>query len=442
MSNELPVQWKEVQLSQLLKANSLFSDGDWVESKDQDPEGSNRLLQLADIGDGQFLDKSNRFLNDKQFTLLRCTPLIQGDILIARMPDPIGRACLFPAMPMRCATIVDVAILRNADANSGWLVAAINSDAFRRKIELSSCGTTRTRISRSLLTKLKLLVPPPEIQKSISTILYSIDTAIEKTESLIAKYQQIKAGLMHDLFTRGVLPSGQLRPPREQAPELYQETAIGWIPREWNVSKLGTMAKIVSGVTLGSKESSTDTIDAPYLRVANVQDGYLDLTEIKTVRVSHKTLEYLRLIPGDVLMNEGGDFDKLGRGAVWAGEIEGCVHQNHVFRVRADSTILRPYYLAYYSESSFGKKYFLLSSKQSTNLASINSTQLNAYPIALPPSCVEQDAIIQRVSGANSRINALKAEVEKLRAQKLGLMHDLLTGKVPVTIEEPEVVDG
>ncbi|MGS0756998.1 restriction endonuclease subunit S, partial [Roseateles sp. GG27B] len=291
-----------------------------------------------------------------------------------------------------------------------------------------------------------VLIPHPidkGTQQKIASILTVIDAAIESTEALIAKYRQIKAGLMHDLFTRGVLPNGQLRPPHSAAPELYQDTAIGWIPREWWVAKLGTMAKIVSGVTLGSKETPNETVDAPYLRVANVQDGYLDLTEIKTVRISRKTFEHLRLVPGDVLMNEGGDFDKLGRGAVWSGEIEDCVHQNHVFRVRTEAKVLLPNFLALYSESSFGKKYFLLNSKQSTNLASINSTQLNAYPIALPP-LAEQRAVIFRLGGANLQIDTLRTEAAKFHAQKLGLMQDLLTGKVPVKVEEPlpGVVDG
>jgi type I restriction enzyme, S subunit len=242
---------------------------------------------------------------------------------------------------------------------------------------------------------------------------------------------------MHDLFTRGVLPTGQLRPPREQAPELYQATTIGWIPREWSLRPLGEMASIVSGVTLGAKTGPTDTIDAPYLRVANVQDGYLDLSEIKTVRISPKRLEQLRLVPGDVLMNEGGDFDKLGRGAVWQGEIENCVHQNHVFRVRCNAGTLLPPYLAFYSESKFGKKYFVMSSKQSTNLASINSTQLKAYPIALPP-LAEQAVITLHVQRAKHRQDTLKAEVTNLSAQKLGLMQDLLTGKVAVKVDSPD----
>lgn len=310
-----------------------------------------------------------------------------------------------------------------------------------KKINEVTAATTVKHLSTKDLLKAKITTPSVSKQKHIANFLDGIDSSIEKTEALIAKYQQIKAGLMHDLFTRGVLPNGQLRPPREKAPELYQETAIGWIPREWAVRNLGSIARIVSGVTLGSKENGSGGLEVPYLRVANVQDGYLDLAEIKTVRITRKELEQLRLQVGDVLMNEGGDFDKLGRGAVWSGEIEDCVHQNHVFRVRTDSSSLLPYFLAFYSESTFGKKYFLISSKQSTNLASINSTQLNAYPIALPLR-EEQQAIIGRISAANCRIEKLKSEAGKLRNQKFGLMHDLLTGKVPVKVEEPEVGYG
>ena len=305
---------------------------------------------------------------------------------------------------------------------------------FIKKLNDVTAATTVKHLSTKDIVKANARFPSVTGQRRIAAILTSIDTAIEKTEALIAKYQQIKAGLMHDLFTRGVLPNGQLRPPREQAPELYQETAIGWIPKDWLLIRLGSMANIVSGVTLGAKADPTATIEAPYLRVANVQDGYLELAEIKTVRISPKTLEQLRLEPGDVLMNEGGDFDKLGRGAVWAGEIANCVHQNHVFRVRCNPNKLMPNYLAFYSESAFGKKYFVMSSKQSTNLASINSTQLKAYPIAMP-KLREQHAIIQIILRANNRLTTLRAEASTLGSQKLGLMQDLLTGKVAVKVD-------
>ena len=367
----------------------------------------------------------------------------ENDLLIAntdvtRDGDIIGVPALLPNELNDHRVLFSHHVTRlsvSSQLDTRYLYYLLCSDEYRRAMKKYARGTTVLMLDMQGIQRIPVRYPATlEAQKNTAHVLASIDTAIEKTEALIAKYQQIKAGLMHDLFTRGVLPNGQLRPPREQAPELYQETAIGWIPKDWAVRNLGSMARIVSGVTLGSKEDGSGGLEVPYLRVANVQDGYLDLTEIKTVRITRKELEQLRLQVGDVLMNEGGDFDKLGRGAVWSGEIEDCVHQNHVFRVRTDSSSLLPYYLAFYSESSFGKKYFLISSKQSTNLASINSTQLNAYPIALP-SREEQQAIIKRISAVNGRIEQMKTEAGKLRNQKSGLMHDLLTGKVPVTTE-------
>jgi type I restriction enzyme S subunit len=268
-------------------------------------------------------------------------------------------------------------------------------------------------------------------QRRIAEILSTLDEAIEQTEALIAKMQQVKAGLMHDLFTRGVTPDGRLRPTREQAPELYTESALGWIPKEWEVKPLGNLAEIISGVTLGSKNDNSDEVGVPYLRVANVQDGYFDLQEVKTIRVSRAQFEKLQLRYGDVLMNEGGDFDKLGRGSVWQEEIKPCIHQNHVFRVRPRSDQLRSFYLAFWSQSEMGKKYFVLNSKQSTNLASINSTQLNRFPVALPSSS-EQERIESRVLAFSGNVNFLEQDLAKFRQVKTGLMHELLSGRVGV----------
>ncbi len=406
------------------------------------------VFRATDIDSDGHLDLDGGAPRSVLPTKLKTKTLRLGDILLEASggaPDkPVGRVALVNQIPHRPSLTSNffrfIRPVESVDARFLlFQLIALNRSSSIWKYQQQTTGLINLKVEDYLGHK--IWRPSLAHQKKIAAILTSIDSAIEKTEALIAKYQQIKAGLMHDLFTRGVLPNGQLRPPRRETPDLYQETAIGWIPKEWDVAKLGAMAKIVSGVTLGAKESPSNTIEAPYLRVANVQDGYLDLNEIKTVSISRKTLEYLRLLPGDVLMNEGGDFDKLGRGAVWAGEIEVCVHQNHVFRVRTDPNKLLPHYLALYSESSFGKKYFLLSSKQSTNLASINSTQLNAYPIAKPdPS--EQQEIVTRLDGVNRRIMALRIETDKLRCQKSGLMQDLLTGKVEVQVNEPEVVNA
>lgn len=148
---------------------------------------------------------------------------------------------------------------------------------------------------------------------------------------------------------------------------------------------LGVVADVKSGVTKGRALRGKAAIEVPYLRVANVQDGFLDLSEMRTIEALPEDVEKYHLEDGDILMTEGGDPDKLGRGAIWRGQIEGCIHQNHVFRVRANRTKLAPEYLAALLRTPYAKRYFLSCAKRSSNLASVNSTQVKAFPVPLPP---------------------------------------------------------
>lgn len=161
-------------------------------------------------------------------------------------------------------------------------------------------------------------------------------------------------------------------------------------PKGWDSQRLETVSEIASGVTKGRKLRGKKTVEAPYLRVANVQDGYLDLENVKPIEVLPDDVEKYRLEPGDIVLTEGGDPDKLGRGAVWRGQIEGCIHQNHIFRVRANPELLVPEYLSALLGSPRGKRYFLRAAKQTTGIASINKTQLRGFPVLLPPLRLQQ----------------------------------------------------
>jgi type I restriction enzyme, S subunit len=351
-----------------------------------------------------------------------------GDVLITKdseTPDDIGIPSVVMDQIESLVCGYHLAQMRpnRALVDSVYLAKQLALPATAAYFAQRATGSTRYGLSNRTIAEVPIRLAPLRQQHRIAAILTSLDNAIEATEALIEKHQQIKAGLMHDLFTCGVSTAGPIG--------LCSEG----LPTGWRWTPLGQMAKVVGGVTLGGV-GPADGVVVPYLRVANVQDGYLALEEIKTIRVSRSVLEELRLLPGDVLMNEGGDFDKLGRGTVWSGEIDDCIHQNHVFRVRTDRSVLHPEYLALHSECHYGKRYFLISSKQSTNLASINATQLKQYPIALPP-LAEQTRIVERLSAAKSHLSGLEQSVDKLRAQKLGLMQDLLTGKVAIKVPEP-----
>ncbi|MBD2770984.1 restriction endonuclease subunit S [Iningainema sp. BLCCT55] len=255
-------------------------------------------------------------------------------------------------------------------------------------------------------------------QKKIADILSSVDEAIASTQAVIDQTRKVKQGLLQQLLTKGI---GHTR---------FKESAIGKIPEEWEVKPLQEIATIQTGLAKGKKVQG-NSVELPYLRVANVQDGYLDLSEIKMIRVAPKEIDRYRLKPGDVLLTEGGDLDKLGRGDIWRGQIEMCLHQNHIFAVRPNLNILLPEFLAAQTGSNYGKQYFLNCGKQTTNLASINSTQLKNFPAIVPPMN-EQKAIIEVLDSVRSNELAAVLELESLERLKRGLMQDLLTGRVRI----------
>lgn len=196
------------------------------------------------------------------------------------------------------------------------------------------------------------------------------------------------------------------------------------LPATWKTKLLGECASVQTGIAKGRRVDPDEAVSVPYLRVANVQDGYLDLSEIKTIELRRGDVDRYRLQPGDVVLTEGGDLDKLGRGYVWSGEIPECVHQNHVFAVRVDRSKLDPNFFSYQAQSPYGKSYFLSVAHKTTNLACINTTKLKAFPVLIPP-LPEQKAIahtlatVQRAIKAQERIIQTTTELKKALIQKL-----------------------
>ena len=207
----------------------------------------------------------------------------------------------------------------------------------------------------------------------------------------------------------------------------YKQTEVGVIPVEWDIKLLRDLAQIKSGIAKNSNIAVADPILVHYLRVANVQDGFLDLSEMSCIQISRRDLNRYSVLPGDVLMNEGGDLDKLGRGSIWQGDFNPCIHQNHVFVVRCSSSLI-PEYLNTWSSAASARHYFLITGKQTTNLASINKTALGQLPIALPP-LPEQRAIAAALSDVDALLGGLDRLIAKKRDIKQATMQQLLTGK-------------
>ncbi len=190
----LPRGWGLHTIPELVGNDGLFVDGDWIESKDQDPAGDVRLIQLADIGDGEFRDRSNRFLTLSRARELGCTFLQPGDVLVARMPDPLGRACIFPGDKKPCVTAVDVCVVRAGSGDFGhrWLMWWINTPQVRSRIAGLQAGSTRKRISRKNLGTIPLPVPPREEQERI---VEWIESHLTRLGAGVAALKRVQANL-------------------------------------------------------------------------------------------------------------------------------------------------------------------------------------------------------------------------------------------------------
>ncbi len=406
-----------------------------VDKKVHANEKAVKLCNYMDVYSNEYITDNIRFMNGSATTSETDRfGLELGDVIITKdseTPDDIGIPAVITEAIDNLVCGYHLALIRpDSDRlDSVYLAKQISTSRVAKYFGRHATGSTRYGLPTSAIQSVEIPVPPFAEQAKIAEILSTVDQAIERTEALITKQQRIKTGLIEDLLTRGIDEQGNLR---SEETHRFKDSPLGRIPVEWDVVRLGSVSEIGSGLTLGNTYSGRNTVELPYLRVANVQDGYLDLAEVRTVQVPESDVRKYQLEVGDVLMNEGGDFDKLGRGSVWNGEIENCLHQNHVFRVRPMPGKLAPGYLSTVSASPYGKSFFILASKQSTNLASINSTQLKSFPIPLP-EYGEQLRIEGVVRQSASTQEETGKQLRKLRSLKTGLMQDLLTGRVRVT---------
>ena len=309
------------------------------------------------------------------------------------------------------------------------------------KLAGQSQGSTMKHVTRKELSRFKVVYPKrePEQQK-IATILSTIDQTIEKTEALIEKYQQIKAGLMHDLFTRGIGADGKLRPPREQAPELYQQTPIGWIPKEWKPLKLNDILKNSGGYLqtgpfgsqLHSYEYTYEGI--PVVMPQDINDGIID--EIQIARIPERRAQSLlkhRLKIGDIIIARRGE---LSRAAAITGIEQGWVCGTGCFLLRLGGSNLDARFFSLIYRHPMAQRQVEGLAVGST-MPSLNNDIMSKLTFPYM-SKAEQTAIADKVQLTEMRMTTLNSELTKLQKQKSGLMRDLLTGKVSVQVAESE----
>lgn len=298
------------------------------------------------------------------------------------------------------------------------------------EFERYAAGSTFLEINKKDTARVSIPHPSEKCsQKKIAAVLAGIDTTIEKTEALIAKYQQIKAGMMHDLFTRGVLPNGQLRPSRSEAPELYQETAIGWIPREWVLKRCADLcSRICVGIVIQPTQYYVED-GIPAFRSANVRENGIDPTNFVYISAeANQLLAKSQVKAGDIVSVRTG---YPGTSAVIPQEFQGANCIDILISTPGEQVVSE--YLCDWINSSFGKWQVL---RQQGGMAQqhFNVGEMRELLVALP-DLSEQQRVRGKIKAVSGKLAIEQALAEKLRSQKSGLMHDLLTGKVAVSLE-------
>jgi len=241
----LPKGWALANVEELAGPKGLVSDGDWVETKDQDPTGGVRLTQLADVGDGDFRNRSSRYMTMEAALRLNCSFLEPGDVLIARMPDPIGRACIFPDIAQPAVTAVDVMIWRtdNQLASAEWFVRWINSPSTRTVMANRAGGTTRQRIAGGQVKQIELPLPPRAEQRRIVAKLDMLTAGLARARAELdhVEYLQrrIRLSALSQIFAQYPIGSGERldglcrvgtgSTPKRGEPRYYHGADIPWV---------------------------------------------------------------------------------------------------------------------------------------------------------------------------------------------------------------------
>ncbi len=423
---EMPAHWDVVALRFLVDAEGGGTpdtgkpelwDGDipWVSPKD---------MKRHEIDDAE---------DHVSPLALACSPLrvIESEAVLIVVRGMILAHSFPTAITTKAVTInQDMKALRCSERLAPRFLRDFFRGCERVLVSLADESAHGTRkLESEQLGRFEVCVPPLDEQRRIIDYLADqtarLDALVAAKERVLGLLAEKRRALVTRAVTRGLDAGVPLR-----------YSGIPWlgdIPAHWVVTRLKFVAEIRGGLTLGKSYGGAELVEYPYLRVANVQDGRLDLSAMATVRVPQAEARATLLQAGDVLMNEGGDADKVGRGCVWRGEIDPCLHQNHVFAVRTHR--VSPEWLDLWTSAEVAKAYFESRARQSTNLASISATHIKELPIPLPPAS-EREAILADVAVKIAKLDALRSATERtialLKERRGALITAAVTGKIDV----------
>lgn len=304
----------------------------------------------------------------------------------------------------------------------GFIRHLIFSEQVTDQVRRLETGSNYPAVNESDLSGVLVPHPPVEEQARIAEVLDTLDKAIQGTESVILKLKASSQGLRRDLLTRGISLDGEIRLSRIDAPDIYQLTPMGWIPKEWGLSTVGDQFEIQLGKMLDAEKSSGEL--RPYIGNKAVQWDKIDISDVQFVALRKEEMMRFRLKAGDLLVCEGGE---VGRAAIWNEPIPECYYQKALHRLRPRDryfSSLMLEFLRHWTNQDLLSEYV-----SKTSIAHLTQEKLSSIPLPVPPE-VEQNSIINAFEQSKKRQEVEEAHLAKLYALKSGLTSDLLTGCV------------
>ena len=463
--------WTWARIGDLVSEKGIFVDGDWVESKDQDPKGDVRLIQLGDIGDGKYNNRSSRFLTSLKAQELKCTFLKKDDLLIARMPDPLGRACIFPGDSKPAVTVVDVCVVRTCcDIDHRWLMHMINSPEFRRRVSALQSGSTRKRISRKNLATILLPVAPLVEQRAIvakiEALFSELDKGVEQLQTIKQQLKQYRQAVLKAAFegkltaawraeqqAAGNLPTADdlLEQIKKERKERYQQQLRKWelavidweaeggresgrkkpakpsipkaasdlagtelahlpvLPGQWRWVALGQLCESVRN---GISEKPSDSPPGfPILRINAVRPMSVHLDETRYHDRPRDEVETFFIQSGDLLFTRyNGSPDLVGV----CGMVRGCsssiLYPDKLIRVSLAAPFAVSAFVEIAANSGASRDFVVSRARTTAGQTGVSGEDVRNIPLPLPP-LPELERIVDEASFRLSAIDDIEKAV-------------------------------
>ncbi|MEX2660058.1 MAG: restriction endonuclease subunit S [Acidimicrobiales bacterium] len=434
--SELPPGWALATIDDLIADNGIFVDGDWVETKDQDPTGDVRLTQLADVGDGFWRNRSDRRMTSSAADRLGCTPLMVDDVLVARMPEPLGRACLFPGDQRTCVTVVDVAIVRpgSDSVSPRWLMWAINAPEVRSAIGAQQAGTTRKRISRTNLGAIPLPTAPRAEQERIVVAIEEAFSKLGAGEGGLRTVRQLLKRIRDAILDAAVAGRLVAQDPADTPAtdladfdtEPIDPITSRALPDGWACVRVGDcLGRIEAGKSFATLGRPAVDGEVGVIKVSAMTWGEFRPEENKAIPLDSKIDERWTIRGGDLLFSRANTSEYVGACVLVPQDHPGLILSDKSLRLVPIAGVSAEWLLLALRSRPAREQIERHATGTKESMRNVSQAKLRSIEIAVPPP-EEQVRIVSEVDRQVSFIAACERAVDAGLAQSAALHRSVL----------------